>query len=58
MERCPTSCTALHLIPSLSLSSGSDKRLAHSWLDGPYTIIRRSLTILGTEQESVDVALS
>ena len=47
-----------HLIPSLRLSSGGDKTLARVWLDGLYTIIWMSLSILGTEKESVDAAFS
>lgn len=58
MERCLNVMHRAHLIPSLSLSSGGDKTLAQSWLDGLYTIIRTSLSILGTKEESVDAAFS
>jgi hypothetical protein len=58
MEPCLNVMHRAHLIPSLSLSSGGDKTLARSWLDGLYTIIWMSLSILGTEKESVDAAFS
>ncbi|MCM3662379.1 DUF5677 domain-containing protein [Georgenia satyanarayanai] len=58
MERCLNVMHRAHLIPSLSLSSGDDKTLARSWLSGLYTIIRMSLSILGTKEESVDAAFS
>lgn len=58
MERCLNVMHRAHLIPSLSLSSGGDKTLARSWLDGLYTIIWLSLSILGTTKESVDAAFS
>lgn len=58
LERCLNVMHRLHLIPSLSLSSGGDRALAGSWLDGLYTIIQLSLSILGTAEESVDAAFS
>lgn len=58
MERCLNVMHRAHLIPSLSLSSGGDKTLARSWLDGLYAIIWQSLSILGTKKESVDAAFS
>ena len=58
MERCLNVMHRAHLIPSLSLSSGGDKKLARSWIDGLYTIIWMSMSILGTEKESVDEAFS
>ena len=58
MEPCLNVMHRAHLIPSLRLSSGGDKTLARVWLDGLYTIIWMSLSILGTEKESVDAAFS
>jgi hypothetical protein len=58
MERCLNVMHRAHLIPSLSLSSGGDKALARSWIDGLYTIIWLSLSILGTKEEAVDAAFS
>lgn len=58
MERCLNVMHRAHLIPSLSLSTGGDKTLARSWLDGLSTIIWLSLSILGTEEKAVDAAFS
>lgn len=49
MERCLNVLHGGHLIPSLSLNSGSNINLARSWVDQLYALIRTSLEILGTD---------
>jgi len=58
MERCLNVLHRGHLIPSLSLSAGGNVQLASSWVDQLYALIRRSLQMLGTAEESVNNAFS
>ncbi|MFP5070508.1 DUF5677 domain-containing protein [Pseudonocardia nantongensis] len=53
MERCYNILHRGHLIPSLSLNSGGNDELARSWVDSAYSIMRISLSILGTESAAV-----
>jgi hypothetical protein len=58
MERCLNVLHGGHLVPSLSLSSGGNVKLATSWVDQLYTLIRISLQILGTDETAVENAFS
>lgn len=58
MERCVNVLHGGHLIPSLSLSVGGNIELASSWVNQLYTLIRISLQILGTNEESVRTAFA
>jgi hypothetical protein len=58
MERCRNILHGGHLIPSLSLGSGGNVKLAGSWVDQLYTLIRISLQILGTDEQAVQQAFA
>lgn len=58
MERCINALHGGHLIPSLSLNSGGNVKLASSWVDQLYTLMRASLRILGTDKTSVSEAFA
>lgn len=58
MERCLNILHRGHLIPSLSLSVGRNVPLAQSWVDHLYALIRRSLSILGTDRSAVTDAFA
>lgn len=58
MERCLNVLHGGHLIPSLSLNSGGNVKLATSWVDQLYTLIRISLKILGTDENVVKNAFA
>lgn len=58
MERCRNVLHRGHLIPSLSLSPGSNVELARSWVDQLYALIRISLQILGTDDTAVQEAFA
>ncbi|MFF4990241.1 DUF5677 domain-containing protein [Streptosporangium saharense] len=58
MERCLNVLHGGHLIPSLSLNMGGNVKLAESWVDQFYTLIRISLQILGTGESAVENAFA
>lgn len=53
MERCLNVLHRGHLIPSLSLSARGNEALARSWIIALYGLMRASLAILATPDESV-----
>ncbi|WP_194243980.1 DUF5677 domain-containing protein [Nonomuraea phyllanthi] len=58
MERCLNVLHGGHFIPSLSLNAGGNVKLAESWVDQLYTLIRISLQILGTDEAAVENAFA
>jgi hypothetical protein len=58
MEPCVNVLHGLHLIPSLSLSFGGNVRLATSWVDQFYSLVRTALGILGTDEAAVSAAFA
>ncbi len=58
MARCLNVLHGGHLIPSLSLNSGGNVKLATSWVDQLYTLIRISLQILRTDKNAVENAFA
>ncbi|WP_433287789.1 DUF5677 domain-containing protein [Pseudonocardia sp. CA-142604] len=58
MEQCMNILHGGHRIPSLSLSSGGNVRLASSWVDQLYTLIRISLQHLSTDEIAIKRAFS
>src|SRR5207302_45320 len=58
MERCVNVLHGGHLIPSLSLNAGGNVKLATSWVDQLYALIRISLRILGTDERAVASAFA
>jgi hypothetical protein len=58
IERCVNVLHGGHLIPSLSLSVGGNIELASSWVSQLYTLIRISLQVLDTNEESVRTAFA
>lgn len=58
MEPCVNVLHGLHLIPSLSLSSGGNVPLASSWVDQFYSLVRTALCILETDHAAVSAAFA
>lgn len=58
MEQCLNVLHGGHLIPSLSLNAGGNVEFASFWVDHLCTLIRISLQILGTDEDSVNSAFA
>jgi|SRR5271165_3057018 len=58
MERCLNVLHGGHLVPSLSLNPGGNVKLATSWVDQLYTLIRISLQTLGTDETALENAFA
>ena len=58
LERCLNVLHRGHLIPSLSLSPGSNVALAQAWVDQLNALMRTSLRILGTEPNAIAAAFA
>jgi hypothetical protein len=58
MERCFNVLHGLHLIPSLSLSTGGNVQLATAWVDQFYSLVRTAFRVLDTDERAVSSAFS
>jgi hypothetical protein len=58
MEHCLNVLHGGHLIPSLALNAGGNTEFALNWVKHLYTLIWRSLEILGTDEGTVTSAFS